>query len=61
MEKSIIKNTQGINAMEEKEKYQDWIALNNANKKLRSYKFSNMTKKLSKELGASINSYLKAL
>lgn len=57
--KKLLKESQNIDSLTEAQKYEDWIALNNANKKLLSYKIHNMRKNFTKEFNEIVSNYLK--
>lgn len=56
--KKLLKESENIDSLSEAQKYEDWVALNNANKKLLSYKIHNMRKNFSNEFNEIVSKYL---
>ena len=59
IEKRLLQESQNVDAITEIQKYEDWIALNNNNKKLLTYKFQNIRKDLNEEFNNKLTEYLK--
>ena len=47
---NLIWKTQNIDSYLNKEQFNDWVAINNAHKKVLSYKFQNNAKEISKKI-----------
>ena len=55
---NLIWKTQNIDSYLNKEQFNDWVAINNAHKKVLSYKFQIMQKKFPKKFSLSVAKYL---